>query len=192
MTDKCEIKDGEVRLTPQQRESLLKLAREAIATYLGGQSRPETQADDPVFEESRGAFVTLERDGRLRGCVGYSEPLYSLQEAVTRCAVAAATQDHRFESVTLEELPEVSISISALTPLKKLENTDNLQPGRHGLMIAGKGRRGLLLPQVAEERGWNRETFLKETCRKAGLPTEAWKKEDVEIFVFEAEVFGEE
>jgi AmmeMemoRadiSam system protein A len=106
--------------------------------------------------------------------------------------VAAATQDHRFESVTLDELPDVSISISALTPLRKLENMDSLQPGRHGLMIAGKGRRGLLLPQVAEERGWSRETFLKETCRKAGLAANAWTEEGVEIFVFEAEVFSEE
>ncbi len=192
MTDKSERKNGDVRLTSQQRESLLKLARDTIAAHLGHQSEPEAGTDDPAFEVSRGAFVTLEKDGRLRGCIGYSEPLYSLQEAVARCAVAAATQDHRFESVRLEELPDISISISALTPLKKLEKTDDLQPGRHGLMIAGKGCRGLLLPQVAEERGWNRETFLKETCRKAGLPKDAWNEEEVEIFVFEAEVFGEE
>jgi AmmeMemoRadiSam system protein A len=192
MTDKGDKTDPDDQLTSQQRESLLKLAREAIATHLGDQGAPVAEIDEPAFEESRGAFVTLENQGRLRGCIGYSEPLYPLQEAVARCAVAAATQDHRFKSVTLEELPDVNISISALTPLRKLEDTDSLQPGRHGLMIAGQGRRGLLLPQVAEERGWNRETFLKETCRKAGLPADAWTEEDVEVFVFEAEVFGEE
>jgi AmmeMemoRadiSam system protein A len=180
------------RLTSQQRHSLLKLAREAIAAHLGNRGAPVKNLEEPAFEESRGAFVTLENQGRLRGCIGYSEPLHPLHEAVTRCAVAAATQDHRFESVTLEELPQVSISISALSPLRKLEDVDSLEPGRHGLMIAGKGRRGLLLPQVAEQRGWSRETFLKETCRKAGLPADAWNDENVEIFVFEAEVFGEE
>jgi AmmeMemoRadiSam system protein A len=190
MTETGDRRD--VRLSSEQRESLLKLAREAIAAHLVDRDAPEAAPDDPAFVELRAAFVTLEKQGRLRGCIGYSEPLYSLHETVARCAVAASTQDHRFEPVTLEELPDISISISALTPLRKLEKAEDLQPGRHGLMMVGKGRRGLLLPQVAEERGWNRETFLKETCRKAGLPADAWNEEDVEIFVFEAEVFGEE
>jgi len=192
MTANRDTRDGDVRLSSEQRELLLNLAREAIASHLGDRDAPEAATDDRALGELRAAFVTLEKEGRLRGCIGYSEPLYSLQEAVARCAVAAATQDHRFEPVTLEELPDISITVSALTPLKKLEKTDDLQPGRHGLLIAEKGRRGLLLPQVAEERGWDRKTFLKETCRKAGLPTDAWNEKDAEIFVFEAEVFGEE
>jgi AmmeMemoRadiSam system protein A len=105
--------------------------------------------------------------------------------------VAAATQDYRFSPVTLAELPDLDISVSALTPLEKLERLEDVEPGRQGLLITGEGHRGLLLPQVAAERGWNRERFLRETCRKAGLPEDAWKRDSVEIFVFEAEVFAE-
>jgi AmmeMemoRadiSam system protein A len=179
-------------LSSEQRAILLQIARRSIQVHLEEAAPGGSGVDDPELEKRGAAFVTLTRDGRLRGCIGYSEPLYSLQETVARCAVAAATQDYRFAPVTLEELPELSISVSTLTPLTKLGNVEDLEPGRHGLMIVGKEHRGLLLPQVASERGWDRETFLKETCRKAGLADEAWKQEDVEIFVFEAQVFSEE
>lgn len=179
-------------LTPEQRQKLLDLARKSIGAHLEGKSFVESNIDDPELEKHGAAFVTLTREGRLRGCIGYSEPLYPLHEAVSRCAVAAATQDYRFAPVTLEELPELRLSISALTPLTRLEGIDLLEPGRHGLLIVGGGRRGLLLPQVAAERGWDRERFLGETCRKAGLADDAWKEEEVELFVFEAEVFGED
>jgi AmmeMemoRadiSam system protein A len=178
-------------LTSAQRGVLLDIARRSIEAHLEEGEEEEHLVDDPGLAELGAAFVTLTHEGRLRGCIGYSEPLYPLYETVARCAVAAATNDYRFAPVTLEELPDLRISISALTPLEKLENLEELEPGRHGLMITGRGRRGLLLPQVAEERGWDRETFFSETCRKAGLPSGAWKGKDVEIFVFEAEVFSE-
>lgn len=179
-------------LTLEQRDALLELARTSIETHLKGGTPEISIGDDPRLKQHGAAFVTLSRAGKLRGCIGYSEPLYPLHETVARCAVAAATQDYRFAPVTLEELVELSISISALTPLEKLERVADLEPGRHGLMVVGEGRKGLLLPQVASERGWDAETFLNETCRKAGLPTDAWRKDDVELFVFQAEVFGEE
>jgi AmmeMemoRadiSam system protein A len=181
-------------LTAEQRHKLLEIARRSIEDHIREGGEPNGSVgvfDDPELEELRGAFVTLTRDGSLRGCIGYSEPLYPLHEAVARCAVAAATQDYRFSPVTLAELPDLDISVSALTPLEKLERLEDVEPGRQGLLITGEGHRGLLLPQVAAERGWNRERFLRETCRKAGLPEDAWKRDSVEIFVFEAEVFAE-
>jgi AmmeMemoRadiSam system protein A len=178
-------------LTAEQRSKLLSLARRSIENHFDAEERGEISVDDPRLAEMGAAFVTLTREGRLRGCIGYSEPLYPLHETVSRCAVSAATQDYRFASVTPEELPDLNISISMLTPLEKLENLEEIEPGRHGLMITGRGHRGLLLPQVAAERNWDRETFLSETCRKAGLPTTAWKEKDVEVSVFEAVVFSE-
>ncbi len=178
-------------LTPEQRAALLSIARRNIESCLSGEPSKQVTVEDPDLARRGGAFVTLTRKGKLRGCIGYSEPLYPMHEAVARCAVAAATQDSRFSRVTRDELSELEISISVLSPLQKLDNVDNLEPGRHGLMIVGKDSRGLLLPQVAAERGWDRKTFLAETCRKAGLPADAWQGQGVDIFVFEAEIFPE-
>jgi len=182
-------------LTSEHRRKLLEIARRSIETHLkksGSHSWPDDVPVDPSLEQHGAAFVTLERDGKLRGCIGYSEPLYPLHETVARCAVAAATQDYRFSPVTLEELPDLQISVSALTPLTQLKRVEDLEPGRHGLLISGEEHRGLLLPQVAAERGWDRERFLEETCRKAGLSGNAWKEGKVEIFTFEADVIDEE
>jgi AmmeMemoRadiSam system protein A len=178
-------------LTPAQKRTLLSIARRSIESCLARESSNPAQVEDPDLLRRGGAFVTLTREGKLRGCIGYSEPLYPLHDAVARCAVSAATQDCRFSRITQDELSELKISISVLSTLEKLKNVDNLEPGRHGLMIVGKDHRGLLLPQVAAERGWDGTTFLAETCRKAGLPADAWKGQDIEIFVFEAEVFSE-
>ena len=181
-------------LTSEQRRKLLEIARRSIEIHLehgGNRSWSDGAPVDSRFEEHGAAFVTLERDGHLRGCIGYSEALYPLHETVARCAVAAATQDYRFSPVTLEELPDLRISVSALTPLTKLKRIEDLEPGRHGLLITDEEHRGLLLPQVAAERGWDRERFLKETCRKAGLSGDAWKDKEVEIFTFEADVVDE-
>jgi len=182
-------------LTLDHRRKLLEIARRSIEIHLekgDNRSWPKDAPVDPRLEEHGAAFVTLTRDGNLRGCIGYSEPLYPLHETVARCAVAAATQDYRFSSVTLDELPDLHISVSALTPLTKLKRTEDLEPGRHGLLITGEEHRGLLLPQVAAERGWDRERFLKETCLKAGLSGDAWKEGKVERFTFEADVMDEE
>jgi AmmeMemoRadiSam system protein A len=153
---------------------------------------PDTHTEDPALLEERGAFVTLKREGQLRGCLGYVEGIMPLIEAVAENAGAAALRDPRFPEVRPEELPQIKLEVSALTPLVLVENTDDIEVGSHGLMVCLGPNRGLLLPQVPEEYGWEREEFLSQTCRKAGLPAGAWKGPTTDIYSFEAEVFGEE
>lgn len=150
------------------------------------------EAGDPELERPGAAFVTITHRGLLRGCVGYADPVFPLHETVSRCARSAATEDHRFRPVQSHELPELRISISVLSALRKLESFEDIVIGRDGLQVSGGGRRGLLLPQVATEQGWDQEQFLNGVCRKAGLPTGAWRAGDIEVFVFQAEVFSEE
>ncbi len=135
------------------------------------------------------AFVTLKKKGRLRGCIGYTEAVAPLFKVVQECAVAAATEDPRFPPVTPAELPSIDLEISVLTPLVPIR-ADEVEVGRHGLMVSHLGRRGLLLPQVPVELGWDRETFLDQTCVKAGLPPDAWRR-GATLEAFTAEVFGE-
>ena len=179
-------------LTADERRALLKTARESIAAHLRG-GRPDRPAPSGALAPPRGAFVTLHRrgDGDLRGCVGMMRSDEPLVRTVERMAVAAATEDSRFDPVTLDELDEIRIEISALGPLEPIRPED-VEVGRHGLLISHGGRRGVLLPQVPVEHGWDRETFLAHTCRKAGLPEDAWRKPGVELLGFTATVFGEE
>ena len=175
-------------LTPDERQSLLQIARESVEAAVRDEPyAPE--AASPALTEPRGAFVTLKIEGQLRGCIGVTEPLYPLVAAVARMARSAALEDPRFPAVTGEELDELDIEISALTPLEPLPSPEDLEIGRHGLLIRDAGRSGLLLPQVPVEWGWDRDEFLVHVCRKAGLPTDAWR--DAELFTFEAEVFSE-
>ena len=177
-------------LTETQRAELLRLARESIASFLRGHRSVLPAADDPVLNGKRGAFVTLYVDGELRGCIGYPLPFKPLAEAVAQMAVAAASQDHRFASITEKELGRLRIEISALTLPRPVHSPDGVEVGRHGIIISQGHASGLLLPQVPGEYGWDRETFLRHGCLKAGLPDDAWKK-GAKIEVFEAEVFGE-
>jgi AmmeMemoRadiSam system protein A len=177
--------------TESQRH-LLGVARRAIEARLRGRARPEERSEE-ALRVPRGAFVTLRtRKGeRLRGCVGYVEPLFPLAETVARAAVAAATEDGRFPSVTLEELDALVIEISILTPLSPIR-AEEVEVGRHGLMLRHAGRSGLLLPQVPTEQGWDRETFLEHTCLKAGLEPSAWREPEAELLGFTAIVFSED
>lgn len=142
------------------------------------------------FSQLRGAFTTLYLDQKLRGCVGYPIAIVPLYRTVIETARAAAFDDPRFSPLTLIEAREVKVSLSVLSPLQPIL-ADEVEVGRHGLVISLNGYRGLLLPQVPVERGWNRLTFLEQTCRKAGLPTNAWREGSV-IEAFTAEVFGDE
>jgi len=151
---------------------------------------PEIKPKDAELLKKSGAFVTLEKSGKLRGCVGYTQPIMPLYEIISRAAIAAATQDNRFLPVSKEELKSIDISVSVLSPLQRIENIKDIKVGKHGLVIRKHGRSGLLLPQVATEQGWDKMTFLENTCLKAGLPTDAWKK-DADIYVFTADVFSE-
>src|SRR5262249_46812662 len=126
--------------------------------------------------EKRGVFVTLESCGHLRGCIGYSSPLFPLYLAVINSSISAATDDPRFDPLGVEELDQVQIEISVLSPMKVVTNVSDVEIGTHGLLVSHKGKKGLLLPRVAAEHGWDRERFLSETCRKAGLRSDQWER----------------
>ena len=168
---------------------LLRIAREAIAAHLARQAAPNF--DVPALAARQGgAFVTLHKGGELRGCIGHVEDDESLVRVVARCAVAACSSDPRFPAVSPSELPELSIELSLLGLLESISGPSDIEIGRHGLVVEKGRRRGLLLPQVATEWGWDREQFLAQTCRKAGLALDAWT-EGAAMWRFEAEVFSE-
>jgi len=181
---------GALFLRPAERAELLRIARRAAEGYLRkGQVPRESPPRGPLTDPGA-AFVTLTWRGRLRGCIGYTEPVAPLYRTVQECAVAAATEDPRFPPVTPRELDEIRIELSVLTPLWPIR-PEEVVVGTHGLMIRKGSRRGLLLPQVAVEHGWDRTTFLDQVCMKAGLPPGSWR-EGAELYGFTAEVFGEE
>lgn len=177
-------------LSPEQQQALLALARDTVTEVVRrgrpGESLPAPQG----LDRPCGAFVTLTARGALRGCIGTFEPLGTLWETVRAMAVAAATRDPRFFPVEEDELSEIDIEISVLSELTDIK-PQQVEIGRHGLEISRGGRRGVLLPQVAVEHDMDRDTFLSETCRKAGLPLDDWKDPGTRLRGFEAEVFGE-
>lgn len=177
-------------LTQEEKRELLALARLAIETYLATGKIPAYQPTSPRLETKSGAFVTLKQNHQLRGCIGFAEPLFPLWETVAQAAVLAATEDPRFPPLRKSELPGLQIEISVLGPLQPVSDVSEIKVGRHGLVIKEGQRSGLLLPQVATELGWDRQTFLREVCRKAGLPDNAWKNSKG-LFKFEAIVFQE-
>lgn len=178
-------------LSDENQKELLQLARHTLEKYLAGRSTQEIKSENPALQQKTGAFVTLHNHGDLRGCIGYLISEDPLWQTVKRMAVAAATEDTRFDSVTLDELPEIDIEISVLTPFQKIKDLDEIEVGKHGLLITKGRNRGLLLPQVATENNWNREEFLAHTCLKAGLSPEDWMDPQAQIEIFSAQVFGE-
>jgi len=171
-----------------ERSLLLRLAHDSILSAL---EEREIPLDPPTAHlgQPRGVFTSLHLEGELRGCVGYVLPISPLYRAVAETARAAAFEDTRFYPVTLEEAPRLQIELSVLTVPEPIQ-AEAVEVGRHGLLISMGGHRGLLLPQVPVEHHWDRTTFLEQTCRKAGLPLDAWQKGAV-IEAFTAEVFGE-
>jgi AmmeMemoRadiSam system protein B/AmmeMemoRadiSam system protein A len=178
-------------LTGREKQLLHQIARRAIENTLrkGHTSGPEPIIDSRALQEKRGAFVTLKEHGRLRGCIGYIEGIKPLYKAVEEMAIAAAFHDPRFTPVSEAELPHLEIEISVLTPVRQVKGIEEIEVGKHGIIVQRGSRSGLLLPQVATEYGWDRRTFLEHTCLKAGLPTDAWKEAETRIYVFSAEVF---
>jgi uncharacterized protein len=175
--------------SPEQRRILLGIAHEAIGCVL---ERRPFRNEPPAMTnlvEPRGVFATLYLDGELRGCVGYAVPLAPLHRAVAEAARAAAFEDSRFLPVSKDEAPRLEVSLSVLSRLFPI-HPEAVEVGRHGLVISQGVRRGLLLPQVPIEHGWDRETFLEQTCRKAGLGPDAWRK-DANLAAFTAEVFSD-
>lgn len=178
-------------LTDAHRATLLALARQAIRDRVRGARRGSPRPADPALHAPGAAFVTLTRDGELRGCIGFIDAVRPLAEAVAHCAASAATADPRFPPVTAAELPHLRIEVSVLSALQPVEEPLDVQVGTHGLLISQGGRQGLLLPQVAAEYGWNREMFLRQTCLKAGLAPDAWQH-GARIQVFTVDHFSDD
>ncbi len=180
-------------LKADERAELLRIARQTVAATAKREAPPKLDVDKlPSALRAQGAcFVTLTKGDELRGCIGNMVADGPLYESVVRNAVNAAREDPRFPPVRPDEVDGLHIEISYLTPMKRIKAPDEIVVGRHGLLIALGGSRGVLLPQVAYERGWTRREFLEQTCHKAGLPADAWKRAEAQLDVFEAEVFGE-
>ena len=178
-------------LSASERSELLRVARKSVETVVREHKLYDYSppASGPLAQE-RGAFVTLTKHGELRGCIGYVAPSSALALTVRDVAAYAAVRDHRFTPVTVGELPELEYEISVLSPLRRVLDIKQIQPGRDGLVMKRDEAEGLLLPQVATDQRWDRTTFLKQTCLKAGLPPDAWQDSETDIFSFTALVFG--
>jgi AmmeMemoRadiSam system protein A len=178
-------------MTDKEKATLLKTARATIEARLEG-GTPEYEGPDQSLLEPRALFVTLRTDGKLRGCIGTLEASDPLFEAVKEFSISSAFHDPRFPPLRENELPELSIEISVLSPLKKVESFDEIEIGKHGLYAKKGFHSGVLLPQVPVEQRWNKTQFLQNTCRKAGLPVDSWQNGGVVFYSFSAEVFGED
>jgi len=182
----------DVSLDADQRRELLALARDAIASRLENQPPPRPARESGVLQEPRAVFVTLTTDGMLRGCIGHVEPVDPLWMSVRSNAVAAAFRDPRFRPLERDELRRVKIEISVMSPLERLDDPSSITVGVHGLVIERGPARGLLLPQVARDQRWDRQTFLEHTCRKAGLDPGCGQDPQSTIHTFTVECFAEE
>lgn len=180
-----------MELTDEEKKVLLNIAKTAVEARINNQDIPEIKIDSENLNLNRGAFVTLRKGGHLRGCIGYIKAYKPLGETVREMAIAAAFNDPRFPSLKRDEIKQLTFEISVLSPLKRIKDINEIHVGEHGLYIIRGYKSGLLLPQVAVEYKWNRETFLQETCYKAGLPPDAWMDEETEIYVFSADYFGD-
>jgi len=178
-------------LDDSDKAKLLNLARTTLEDHFLRGAIPDFQTDSPELLERKGAFVTLHKEGELRGCIGQLDPDRELFQVVQHCALSAAFSDPRFPPLQQKELNGLDIEISVLTPFRRVESIEEIDVGSHGLYIVRDHFRGLLLPQVAVQYRWDRVTFLEQTCNKAGLNESAWKDPQTVIYIFEAEVFSE-
>jgi AmmeMemoRadiSam system protein A len=176
-------------LSADEKAFLHKIAQEAIAAEYSGEKAKNHPVVSTTLKERRGAFVTLRKNGRLRGCIGHIQARLPLAETIKKMARAAAFEDPRFPPLDAEELDEVNIEISVLTPLRRVADVKEIEIGKDGIYINKDYHAGILLPQVASEQGWDRDAFLEHTCMKAGLPKDAWKNPDTEIYLFSADIF---
>lgn len=174
--------------SPEERTTLLRIAHQAIESALDHRELPN-EVSSPHLQEPRGVFTTIYVHGQLRGCVGYPLPIAPLARAVAETARSAAFDDSRFWPLSSAELPALAVSLSVLSPLFPIDAED-VEIGRHGLLVEFHGHRGLLLPQVPIEHGWDRVTFLEQTCRKAGLDSHVWQQ-GAKLSAFTAEIFGD-
>lgn len=183
--------EEQFNLTEEQQGELCQLAHKTLEEYVRGNVLKILETDDPALNQLSGVFITLRKAGALRGCIGQLWAENPIYQAVQENTIAAATRDPRFSPVMVEELGDISVKISVLSPLHKINKINEIIVGTHGLMIEYVGRRGVLLPQVPLERGWDRTTFLENLCLKAGLPPNAWK-DNPTIYSFTSFEFGDE
>jgi MEMO1 family protein len=182
----------EFSLTPDEQRQLLEIARKSAESIVKDNKPYELPANLPAsLMQDRGAFVTIKKGGDLRGCIGYTAAAEPLAQTVRDVAAHAALRDPRFHAVSANELPKLKYEVSVLSPMRRVSDVSQIKVGSHGLMIAKGSVRGLLLPQVPKEFGWDRGTFLEQTAIKAGLPADAWRDQDADLFIFTAVVFGE-
>lgn len=179
------------KLTGPERRLLLKIARQAIETELAGLPFSFPRVTNTNLLEHRGAFVTIHKHGQLMGCIGAFSANRPLYEVVGDMAISAAFQDMRFHPLRFSEFEEIDLEISALTPLMPITDINEIKIGTHGVYIIQEPFRGVLLPQVATKNGWDRLTFLNQTCMKAGLPPGCWEDPKTQVTIFSAEIFGE-
>lgn len=177
------------RLTPEEKALLHRIARQSVEACLNNRQASLPKNLPARLQAPGGAFVTLRKNNQLRGCIGHVVARRPLAETVLTMSQAAATEDPRFRPVRRDEFPELEFEISVLTPLRLISDVNLIQVGTHGIYVRQGNRSGLLLPQVASEYGWDRLTFLEQTCRKAQLAADAWKDPTTQIFIFSAEVF---
>jgi len=178
-------------LTLEEKRKAIKIARISIAKKLGIHYMFDEMKPMGNLMKKYGVFVTLEKNGSLRGCIGFVYPVKPLYKAIEDMAKESAYNDPRFSPLQKEEFEEIEIEISVMSPLKKITSISDIKVGQDGLLVKKDAYSGLLLPQVAEKYGWNNEEFLSQTCIKAGLPYDIWQYADIDIYTFQAEVFGE-
>lgn len=177
-------------LSTDEKKQLLDIARESIVTYVREGGIPQPEIDSKNLTTRQGCFVCIKVNGALRGCIGNFDSDKPLYQLVQEMAISAAIRDPRFYPMKKEDLDGFALEISVLAPRKKIDSVEEIEVGVHGLYLEKNFSRGVLLPQVAVEYGWDRDTFLCQTCLKAGLKTEDWK-EGTDIYTFSAQVFGE-
>jgi AmmeMemoRadiSam system protein A len=179
-------------LNAHEQQALLAIARQAIIQGVQtGQEYVEPR-EEKALNKRNGCFVTIKQNGQLRGCIGNFQSELPLFKEVAQMAQASAAKDPRFYPLKESDLENFNLEISVLSPLQKIESIEEIEVGKHGIYIEKSFYRGVLLPQVAIEHEWDRTTFLEQTCVKAGLPTDAWEAKDAEIYIFSAQIFGEE
>lgn len=181
-----------MELIREEERILLELAREVIMALPHDPLLNPEQLQTPGLGTQRGAFVTIKRHGRLRGCLGSFSSDRPLWQEIASLARAAATSDPRFLPMGEEEKLDFTLEISVLSPLRAIVSVEEIVVGRHGIVVEQGFRRGVLLPQVASDYGWDRQTFLEQTCLKAGLPPAAWEAASTRLQIFSAQIFGEE
>ncbi len=183
---------GKNEISSEEKQMMLKLARDAVTAYLYDDKLAEPEDPTGILQRPGACFVTLHSEGgALRGCIGSLIATEPLGENIRRNALNAAFHDPRFEPVDLDEMAEISLEISVLTPPERIASPGDFQVGAEGIILRVDGRSAVFLPQVAPEQGWDRETTYFFLCRKAGLPPDAWRRPDAELSVFRAVVFGE-